>query len=177
MKQLYVLEEHDSNLIVLNQNNQIESRLDKLKELRKQIDLQIEFFTNYPDVNYRQIIAGAILFQLLEKAKVIKEPEHFDFKNCVYFGRHFAYPSLVKIGHTSNLKKRVASLESENYNIEFEIVAIIISDEHAKLEKYLHIYFAYCRKQGEWFSEKPIFDFLSLIFDKSKRLTIGQIAL
>lgn len=99
-----------------------------------------------------------------------------------FFNRHIVYfitdgIGNVKIGITGTNKKhgklsdaealesvktRLSILQTGNAN-ELKILALVLCDDKSKallLESSLHNYFSEYRKVGEWFSIKPIVEFL-----------------
>lgn len=74
---------------------------------------------------------------------------------CVYFIQSDA--GLVKIGKTSNIKKRMSSLQGSS-PVELKLLHTIPceSDEEAfLLEAALHVRFMASRQRGEWFRPAP----------------------
>jgi hypothetical protein len=62
----------------------------------------------------------------------------------------FKFYGFYKIGCTTNVERRAADLFA-NHPIKPELIWVIHSDEHTKLERRLHCMFAKKRRDGEWF--------------------------
>lgn len=69
--------------------------------------------------------------------------------SCVYFIEDFN--SNIKIGYTSNIKVRAASLQTGNAE-KYRCIIFVEVDNPKELERDLHKKLAQYRIQGEWFN-------------------------
>jgi len=107
--------------------------------------------------NKRKVTRDELLRLLSEGTKQAKEAsvevlQEMANKNkkhcCVYIinGNN----GLYKIGMTSGLRSRLKIL-CESVPFKIDLVGIIKTEDHKKLESQLHVKFKNCRVKGEWF--------------------------
>lgn len=97
---------------------------------------------------YIAIASGFPAEQKTEKRKSVS-------KMVVYFVRA---GELIKIGYTSNLEKRIASLSNMS-PIPIELIGSLLGDKH--VEKEVHNRFAHLRHHGEWFrADKKLLQYI-----------------
>jgi len=94
--------------------------------------------------------------------------------DCTYILEHVQFPSLFKIGYTSNLYQRTERLYHENNKLPVKLIAFFKTNRNIELETYLHMAFASYRKVGEWFQYKPIerwINFYKAEFERTLNIT------
>lgn len=85
---------------------------------------------------------------------------HIPTGECVYFLTHPTRPDEIKIGYTKDFLARTGSMNSTFDGVSVKAVAIIITPEHAYMEKVLHRHFHFCKRDGEWFYAPPVLEWL-----------------
>lgn len=104
--------------------------------------------------------------------------DNLDIKNCVYVIRCPSHKKgLYKIGCTSDLKRRLAELYNTSTPEEFEILAVIQTNQYNEFEDILHTYFQSCRvnPRREFFNFCDIFgrNYIKSNLKKIKNLSAG----
>lgn len=69
---------------------------------------------------------------------------------CVYFVSEFGAEGPVKIGHTTDIRRRLRGLQTSNA-LELEVLCVAPCLEPENLERAIHYRLSTSRLQGEWF--------------------------
>ena len=70
---------------------------------------------------------------------------------CVYFITEVPHTNRIKIGHTTNITKRLRTLQTGNPN-KLAVFRTIPHPHHRELEKHLHTLLKSRQIRGEWFN-------------------------
>jgi Meiotically up-regulated gene 113 len=86
----------------------------------------------------------------------------------VYAVKSAAFPGLIKIGRTQNMKERLSQLNTSCAPSPFVIVVVSPTLDYVRDERLAHEFFSLQRKEGEFFSvpESEVIDYFKIIQEK-----------
>lgn len=85
------------------------------------------------------------------------------YRPSVYFLKHASMPDLIKIGHSQDVYDRTKALYWAFKNGECDVLAIAQTPHHKSLEQLIHWHFWGHNVDGEWFTQRPVLDWLQNI--------------
>lgn len=162
----YIIDIHDEFAIIRDMHSKQEVGNDTIKDivtsLNNTVDLSEDKFKS-------RFIGADLADKVLSSSPIIYGDDLLPYmdnvksKGCVYFITHIAFPGLIKIGKTRNLKSRMAQIAQDNYRFPPTVLAIIRTKQYGMLERYLHMTFQSCRIMGEWFDADIVSDSLERV--------------
>jgi hypothetical protein len=86
----------------------------------------------------------------------------------IYAVKSVAFPGLIKIGRTQNMKERLSQLNTSCAPAPFVVVAVSPTLDNVRDERIAHEFFSLQRREGEFFSvpELEVMDFFKTIQEK-----------
>ena len=93
----------------------------------------------------------------------------------VYIIQDVEVSGRYKIGHTAHPKHRILNFGVQ-LPFKIELVHIILTDDAARLERWLHQQFADCRRSGEWFelNDAQVADLMRRQFHIAEKMPLSQ---